>query len=162
MENWETINGFKDYMVSDLGRVKMTANKASRKERVLKPLIQGSGYYRVALYSNKKPYFKSIHRLVASHFIKNPNDKEQVNHLDGNKINNAASNLEWCTYRENLDHAVKNRLSSCGERNGRAKLSYTDVDNIRSSKSTSKDLASHYGVHKSTIDRIKNNKGWIK
>jgi len=160
MEIWKTIKDFEDYQVSNLGNVKITANEATRKERVLKPLITGRGYYRVALYKNTKPYFKSIHRLVAEYFIPNPDNKKQVNHLDGNKENNRVDNLEWCTYRENVNHAIENKLSACGERNGNSKLTQIQVNEIRNSGLSSKELALYFNVHVSTINRIKRKEGW--
>lgn len=69
-----------------------------------------SGYYIVHLYSNNKRKACTIHRLVALHFISNPENKKYVNHLDGNKLNNAKSNLAWSTHSENMLHAFKTGL----------------------------------------------------
>lgn len=160
MEIWKTIKYFEDYQVSNLGNVKMTANDASRKERILKPLITNRGYYRVALYKDKKPNFFTIHRLVANHFIPNPENKKQVNHKDGNKSNNISTNLEWSTGRENKDHAIINKLYANGERNGRAKLSQLQVDEIKNSVLNQYELAKQYNVSQGTISRIKTKKGW--
>lgn len=160
MEIWKTIFRFKDYKISNLGNVKMTANNASRKERILKPLVTNRGYYRVALYKNKKPSFFSIHRLVAKHFIPNPENKKQVNHKDGDKSNNISTNLEWNTGRENKNHAITNKLYASGEKNGRAKLSQAQVDEIRNSTLNQYKLAEKYNVSQGTISRIKTRKGW--
>jgi hypothetical protein len=66
----------------------------------------GTGYLQVALCKNGFVKIHSIHRLVAQTFIDNPQNKKQVNHKDGNKLNNHVSNLEWCTQSENMKHSI--------------------------------------------------------
>lgn len=68
----------------------------------LKPKLNNSGYYQVDLSKNGKKKRYLVHRLVALHFICNPRLLNVVNHIDNNKLNNKASNLEWCTQKENL------------------------------------------------------------
>ena len=161
MEIWKDIIGYKQYQVSNHGRIRTTANEATRKERILKPLLSVKGYYRVALWLNNKSKFISIHRLVATYFVPNPDNKETVNHIDGDKTNNHYSNLEWNTYKENMNHAIDNKISACGERNGRAKLTQEQVNEIRNNTVLNQyQLASKYNVSQSTITRIKQNKGW--
>jgi len=160
MEIWKDIVGYDQYQVSNYGRVKTTANAATRKERILKPLKHPRGYFRVALWKDNKSKFFFIHRLVAEYFISNPENKPTINHIDGDKSNNHIDNLEWTTYRENMNHAIDNKISACGERNGRSKLNWVQIEEIRSSYLTSNELAAIYCVHKSTINRIKSNKGW--
>ena len=70
---------------------------------IVKPQINGKGYGRISI--GKKLMF--VHRLVAELYVPNPENKPQVNHIDGNKLNNCAGNLEWVTNQENRDHAVK-------------------------------------------------------
>jgi len=160
MEIWKDIIGYDQYQVSNYGRIKTTANNATRKERILKPLLTIKGYYRVALFSHGKSKFIPIHRLVAEYFIDNPDNKATINHIDGNKRNNYADNLEWNTYRENVDHAIMNKISACGERNGRHKLNWKQIVEIRNSNLSSKELAIIYNVHKTSINLIKNKKTW--
>jgi hypothetical protein len=160
MEIWKNIIGYEQYQVSNFGNVKITANEATRKERILKPLIHPRGYFRVALYKQNKSKFFFIHRLVAEHFIENPENKPQVNHKDGNKSNNNGWNLEWTTYRENMNHAVLNKLSACGERNGRAKLTQIQADEIKESTLSQRKLAEIYQVSQTSIKTIKQGKGW--
>lgn len=78
--------------------------------RWLKPYDGGSGYFRVCASVNKQRYQRSVHRLVAECYIPNPNNKSEVNHKDGNKANNCAENLEWCTSSENKLHAYRTGL----------------------------------------------------
>lgn len=96
---WRTYAEFPRYSVSDAGVV-----KNSETGRVLKPQIEKNGYLRVLLYPEKK--HRSVHRMVALTFIPNANNKPHINHIDGNKQNNAVSNLEWCTQQENCRHAI--------------------------------------------------------
>lgn len=104
-EQWLPVPGYPQYLISDKGNV---FSKKSNRE--LNPWIDSTtGYYRFYVQNRKsdkkvKPY---VHRLVASLFIENPNGYTYVNHLDGNKLNNSADNLEWCSQKRNVQHAFK-------------------------------------------------------
>lgn len=79
--------------------------------RVLKTDLTSSGYKRVTLWSKQQKRVRvTIHRLVAIHYVVNPENKSFVNHKDGNKLNNHHSNLEWCNCEENTSHAFKTGL----------------------------------------------------
>jgi len=80
------------------------------KGQVLNPDIAPNGYYRITLAVEGKKKQVYIHRLIATHFMDNPNNLLQVNHIDGNKLNNSMDNLEWVSAQENTIHAYKNGL----------------------------------------------------
>ena len=107
-EIWKDIKGYEGlYQVSNLGRVKSLKYHRGSREQILKPKITKDGYYETALCHNKKYKYIRTHRLVAMAFCKNPYNKLEVNHKDGNKLNNYADNLEWVTSSENHKHAYK-------------------------------------------------------
>lgn len=119
MEEWKDIKGYEGlYMISSLGRVKSLQPRGGNrngmprkgKEHILTPYISSTGYYKVSLVKNNKRSDKRIHRLLASAFIPNPNNKPNINHIDGNKLNNRIDNLEWCTQKENTIHAIETGL----------------------------------------------------
>lgn len=89
------VNGAENYKISNYARIR------NNKGRISNGHNHASGYKWISIYP--KQYL--IHRLVALVFLQNPNNKPQVNHIDGNKHNNNLSNLEWCTNQENSQHA---------------------------------------------------------
>jgi len=101
-EVWKTIRGHEAYKVSTYGRVYSTKTL-----RVLKPLKHTNGYLQVQLGRGNR-YL--VHRLVADAFLPNKHNKPFVNHIDGNKVNNCADNLEWTTQGENMQHASNTGL----------------------------------------------------
>lgn len=142
-----------DYNITEDGKV--ISKKRHNKE--VKPQPNGKGYLRVHIAG--KMYF--VHRLVAEKYIPNPDNKPQVNHKDGNKLNNNASNLEWVTNQENRDHAIKNGLHTKGELCSWSKLTNKAVDFIREHKEyNSKELAEMFGVSSSTIRRVRRYNCW--
>jgi len=95
-EEYRTIKGFENYAVSNFGNVKNI-----KTERILKKALDRGGYFGVYFCKNYKNYYKNIHRLVAMAFIENTNNKNKVDHIDNNKLNNHVENLRWVTNSEN-------------------------------------------------------------
>ena len=126
-----------DYKISEDGTI---TNKHNN--RIVKPQINGKGYLRVSIGG----HLQFVHRLVANAYVPNPENKPQVNHIDGNKLNNHADNLEWVTNQENRDHAVANGMHLKGEMCPWTKLSRDDVSYIRSHLETKdSELAAQFG-----------------
>ncbi len=99
-ESWKDVVGAEDtYQVSSFGRVR---NKKRDKIKAMGKVH--NGYLTTSIFGKRV----KVHRLVAKAFIPNPENKPQVNHLDFNKENNNAANLEWCTLSENLRHDLDN------------------------------------------------------
>lgn len=106
-EQWHKIDGF-NYWISNYGQLvhwSKRNNFCLRKQTNIK-----GGYFSVILEDGEKHKSTRIHRLVAEYFVPNPQNKEYVNHIDGNKQNNNYKNLEWCSAKENFEHAKNNGL----------------------------------------------------
>lgn len=147
-EIYKDIEGFGGlYQVSNFGRVK---SLKFGKERVLKCGVDVGGYHRVNLYKNGKMYDKHIHRLVAETFVDNPNNLECVNHINGIKTDNRVGNLEWCTCKENIVHAVKTGLKKGF--NGKKKPIYCPELNI--DFKSMRDAARYFNCNPSAIHHI--------
>lgn len=124
-EIWKDIQDFEGlYQVSSIGNVKRILfinNKVTKpKERMIRTYTT-NGYKMVDLCKQGKYKRCLVHRLVATAFIDNPLQKQQVNHKDGNKSNNTVDNLEWCTQSENMKHAYKIGLKTSWNKNKKYK-----------------------------------------
>ncbi|AMD43439.1 DNA endonuclease I-HmuI [Pseudomonas phage ZC03] len=115
---WKPVPGFEDqYEVSNTGQVRSklryvptSRGKGLRpvKEKIIaQTLDSAKQYLQVSLWKNNTAKTVNVHRLVASAFHENKDNLREVNHIDGNKLNNNACNLEWCTSSENKIHARK-------------------------------------------------------
>ena len=119
-EQWKDIKGYEGiYLISNRGRVLSLYRYKERARgtsgyfintRELKKSITTTGYESVGLVKDGKTKTHKIHRLVAKHFVANPFNRDVVNHIDGDYLNNNADNLEWCTTAENCLHALDEGL----------------------------------------------------
>ena len=131
----------------------------NRNGRKVKPQPNGKGYLRVSIGGK----LKFVHRLVAEKYIPNPENKPQVNHKDGNKLNNSVGNLEWVSNMENRQHAVKNLLHLSGEKCPWAKITEKDVDFIRENKQyTARQIAEMFNISASNVRTIRQGRSWKK
>ena len=112
-EIWKDIRGYeKLYQVSNLGRVKSYPRQGT-KGKIIKQWEDKDGYLRVYLRKDGKTKTKTVHRLVANAFLKNPNNLSQINHKrEFEKWNNCVSNLEWCTPKYNVNYGTRNERTS--------------------------------------------------
>ena len=141
-----------DYQITYDGRI---INK--RWGREVKPQKNGKGYLRVFMAGK----LRFVHRLVADKYIPNPDGKPQVNHKDGNKLNNCADNLEWVSNQDNRNHAVKNDLVVHGERCPWAKLTLEEVNYIRDHPEiNATELAERLPVTRGTVSAVRRGKSW--
>ena len=102
-EIWKDIPNYEGkYQISNMGRVRNIQTNHIRKNNCSYGL-----YEKICLERNGKQELLSIHRLVGKAFIPNPQNKKEINHIDGNKRNNRADNLEWATRKENAQHSIK-------------------------------------------------------
>ena len=118
-EEWRDVVGYEGrYQVSSMGRVKSLERKdclgRTIKERILKPSPTKYGYLVVSLYAGGKTKNVTVHRLVCEAFHENPDNKPQINHLNEDKTDNRACNLEWCTCKQNINHGSRNERAAKG------------------------------------------------
>ena len=171
-EEWKDIIGYEDlYKISNMGRIISKEHKIVTKsgypktypERELKKSINSSGYYKVILRKNGVGKNFYLHRLLATHFIPNPNNLPEVNHKDGNKLNYNLDNLEWISKSDNSIHAFNNNLryvtgynkTKVGE--GHRRFSEDDVNEIRSYYNDGwamNEIAEYMNCYDSTINNI--------
>lgn len=120
------------------------------------------GYHVVTLSKNNKRKQFFVHRLVAIAFIKNNANAPFINHIDNNRANNVLSNLEWCTHKQNIQHAVKQSRMAWGEKSGAHKLKTFQVLEIRAlrDKLSQREIGTMYKIDHSVVSDIQTGKIW--
>ena len=171
-EVWKDVKEFLGYyQVSNLGRCRSVERTVTfsdgrvrtYKSKILKPFISKHGYPTATLSYKGKNFKRRVHRMVAETFLEPKEGDVEVNHKDGNKLNNAESNLEWITHSDNLTHFHANSNSNSGERNNLSVLKDKDIINIREMSSkgiSSKEISLLYKVDYKTIWRIVTYQTW--
>ena len=175
-ERWVDINGYEGYyQVSDRGRIKSLGRNVThngttvfQQERIMCHWCGITSLYDcVRLHKNGVRQKFSVHRLVAEHFLPTWDPALEVNHIDGNRYNNAAENLEMCTRKENVRHSIIHLLKNdYGEKSANAKLTNAQAREIRiiyrEGKMTQEAIAAKYGVCSQTISAIIRYKKYIR
>ena len=129
--------------------------------RILKLQPNGKGYLRFSIRENGKLKFLFVHRLVAKMYVPNPYNKPQVNHIDGDKKNNRADNLEWVTNYENRRHAVTNGLHLSGEKCPWSKLTKEDANYIRAHPNVPRvEMAKKFNISRGAVYSIVHGRIW--
>lgn len=176
IELWKDIEGWIGrYQISDLGRAKSLTRPRSTGNggfhiiptRILRQNPDRDGYLHIAL-RNKEIYKRGkVHRLVATTFIPNPENKPEVNHVglkedgkEGNKLDNRAISLRWNTGTENMKHASENDLLRKGESHKASKLTEKEVLEIRASNLKHSELALIYNTTRPNVTKIINRYRW--
>jgi len=164
-EIWNDIAGYEQYYkISNLGRLKRVLHRKNPCNTLIDGIIHPNGYCKLALTINGKTKQFYTHRLVALAFIPNPENKKQVNHINGIKTDNRVENLEWVTSKENINHSWENGLSKPinGVLNGNSVLTEKDVLEIRKigSTMTQKEIGKLYGVNHQAIYKILKRTRW--
>jgi len=172
-EQWRAVVGFDGlYEASSLGAIRALSRVGTYRgrwgdarmrfpARLMKLYATKTGYLTVALKRVNLPaQTKLVHKLVTEAFFAPPGPGQQVNHKDGDKANNRLENLEYCTASQNLRHCIDTLGKKRGEHLSFAKLTESDVRNIRGDSRTLKEIAQDYGVSLQSIHYIKKRKHW--
>ena len=150
MEKFKQIEGFENYQVSNLGNIKSIAQG---KEKIMSCGTSSKGYAQISLTSNGVRKTFKAHRLVALAFITNPNNYTEVNHINGNKKDNRVENLEWCTRKENMQHATTTGLNSIAKAIEAKKRKVYDKVTKKIYESTA-EAARQLGMNRTTLKNM--------
>lgn len=172
-EEWRPIVGYEGlYEVSNFGRVKRKEKRVysevrncyiNKKEQLCPQFTDKYKYVNLVVYGLKTKR-ALLHRIIANAFIPNPYNKSEVNHIDGNKLNNSIDNLEWVTRSENTIHAYRNNLIPSGENHPKSKLTNLQVIDIYKrikNGETCKKISKEFNLTEYTIRDIKFKRRWI-
>lgn len=152
MEEFRDLKDFDNYQISNLGRIYSKKRKCCIRVK----RIGNSGYYQVRLYKDGRYVYKNLHRLIAETFIPNPNNYRTVNHINGNKLDNRVSNLEWMDECDQQYHALMTGL----KRHTMPILTKEQIwqcyDFYFKDKLTVKEIAEYFGVRTQQISKLIN------
>jgi len=164
MNKMMPIPGYSDYLVDERGTIFSFRQKLPK---AMCPYLTKEGYLRVKIANEKGIKRFMAHRLIAMARIPQSENTVEINHIDGIKINNHPSNLEWVSKARNVQHSFELGLNKPlrGSANGIAKLNERQVVEIKQElknyrQGILKELGDKYGVCKETIDRIRRGKNW--
>lgn len=163
-ELWLDIHGFENkYQVSNMGRIRVLNRQNRGLAEIMVQGIKASRdrYCMIQLYKKNIPYTFTVHRLVAAHWVPNPNNFPEVNHKQGIKTDNRATELEWITHLENIRHAYKVLKVNSGLKSHKSKFTKDDVLNIYASPKTHRELGRLYNVSHSVIGFIKRKQSYL-
>lgn len=176
-EIWKTIPGFPGYKASSLGRIKsyltktdkrchtchrtMLGSKIGNVGRILNPMKQYDGYYRVCLYKDKMPFSRPVNRLILETFVGGAPRTMDAAHLNGKRADNRLVNLKWCTRSENHSHKILHGTRQAGLKHPRCKINIFDIDIIRSKLKegwAEYRISKFYGYPRTAVNAIAKNK----
>lgn len=170
-EIWKQYPDYDFIEVSNLGRVRTKDRIVTRKDgkkysargQVLKQQLKRSGYMQVCIRVNGKSVYLSVHRMVAITFIPNPDNLPEVNHIDNDKTNNDASNLDWCTHEYNI--AYKERYGVSAREATKALRHPVFVVNLKTGKvlrfESQNEVARQLGISRSSVYAVINGKQYM-
>lgn len=159
---YKRIPGFEEYYVSSVGEI-LSFNKSANKPRILKQMTNKSGYKFIYLYKNKRQKKYFVHHAVLKAWVGPRPDGYEGRHLNDDKNDNDYRNLAWGTRQQNVDDRKINDRIPCGERSGTAKLTESQVLEIRkkySDGASTRELGSEFGVSRTHISQIVKGKKW--
>ena len=148
-EEWKIVSYAPEYAVSSCGKVK-------KRDKLKRTTVGPLGYAVTGMTVDGRHTTKYVHRLVAEAFVDGWKDGLDVNHKDGNKLNNDPSNLEWCTRKHNIRHAF-----ACGLSKARRKVTMQlalQIEELFAQGLSQDRIAEVCGVHQTTVSRYKNAK----
>lgn len=143
-EEWRNISGFEGmYEVSNLGNVKSYV--VDKQGKLMIPGNNKKGYKQLILRKNGKAYSRKVHRLVAEAFLENTNNYPQINHIDEDKANNNANNLEWCSAKYNVNYGSRKKVR------GKPVYRYDSEGNLIDIWATTLDASKELGIPRANI-----------
>jgi hypothetical protein len=167
-ERWLPVIGYEGaYEVSDMGRVKRAEGSAQRRNakpgRLLAPVPNKDGYLQVCLSIGGVHVMRRMHRLVAEAFLGRQPVQMQVNHINGKRGDNRVANLEWCTCKDNIQHAWRSGRCHYGEAHHGSKITNqtaAEIKRMLASGEAVASVASHYGLGRSLVHHIAAGRAW--